>query len=134
MPPRPLGTLVLVRPPDVALGIIAHHIHVPQLRCRLRSPTRRSVLAESVFRKGERALRRFPKEVFLQADAVVGTAGDGVEDAFEGGLEAALAEAREGVGCCPEEIRVGVVEGGLGVLLVAAVWEVGGVVFGGEGA
>ena len=92
------------------------------------------MLSESLFRELERALCGFSKQLFLQPHAVFRAAGDGIEDAFEGSLEAALAETREVVGCRPEEVRVGEVEGRLAVLLVAAVWEVGVAVFGGEGA
>ena len=37
---------------------------------------------ESAFRKGKSALGGFSKEVFLQTDACVRAAGDGVEDTF----------------------------------------------------
>lgn len=70
----------------------------------------------------------------FQLYAERGSAGDGVPDALEGGVETALAQSREVVGGGPEEVRVGEVEGGLGILLVAAVGEEGVVVEGGEGA
>ena len=77
--------------------------------------------SQSVFRKRERPLRWLAEEFFPQLDAILRTAGDGIEDAFERGLEAALAEPREAVRSRPEEIRVREVKFRLAVLLIAAI-------------
>ncbi len=72
------------------------------------------------FCKSECGLEWLPEHSLLEIRAV----GDGFPDAFEGGFEAALAEAGEVVGCCPEQVGVGEVEEGLGILEIAPVWQV----------
>ena len=108
MPPAPARTLVVIRPSDVALGVIAHHVHISQHACVVALlPSQDSLmLPESILCKCKRPLRRLPKQLLPQPHAFFRTPSDGVEDALEGRLEATLTQAREVVGGGPEEIWV----------------------------
>lgn len=114
------GALESVRAFDVAFGVISYHVDGPQ-RAPGASLQGFPVLYESRLGEGEGLLGGFPEDLRAQPGAISEAAAEGVEDAYEGCLETALAEAREVVRRGPEEVRVGEVDFRLALLLVAAV-------------
>ena len=135
MPRRFPRRHVLVGAPDVRRRVVADHVDRRQRRHGdarvLLGGQAGAAVAKDLLAVRKGGLRRLAEHGGLEGGAAV---GGGVPDGAEGVGEGALAElgGRGGVG--PGEVAVGEVEGGLAVLLVAAVGEVGAAVEGGDGA